>query len=1476
MPPRAQIIGRAVLSLEAVDSDFNAEIAEAERAALGLQRRFNRTASSVAHDASRMQRNVAAAGREIAFRFTAQLHGAGSALGKLGGAGLTVAAALGATTVAMRRLASATNAVHTAWKDYEFTLSRVTGLVGIARQQTELWSRDLTLMAGQIGVMPQELAEGLFFITSAGLREPKIAMDALLHSARASLGGLGELRVVADGVTSAMNAYASTMMSAEQATDVFVATVREGKIQPDALTAAVGRVLPLAAEMGVEFHEVGAALATFTRLGLNAEISVTALQALLAGFLKLAPMSSKELRKYGMSGRDILKVMRNEGLLAAMLEMRDAIEGNEVAMGRIIPNIRAIRGYLGLVGQNVGQTITIFKDMEDVSHSTTNAWEAAAVTVEGETRRIMGYLRGFQTELGRVFAQEVSLPLLNELREWLDEIGPAAFQAMARDWQSTLELISQFLVSWATITAQQVFQAWSDGLKARDMARMMFDFHRLEMVAINVGLWAQDLGDRIAHGIAWAIEDTFSTLLMRVFETAFNELMANLPLALRAPLMALGFSFGNLIPDDATTGNRGRERAAEREDFLGARSSERRTSMQSRVNTTQALIDAFQKQMERPVWSLAADALDLGPLKQLFIDFEEALTALAGEIEIGVGAPGAAAASDAARASVVHGPGAPPYMRGEMRQLPLSAAARILVREIERAATDIDPDSLFGPAGRGMTMTSPAESGQSFEDLMRDWLGMGLPGFGMPDAPQARFTAQAMSSEALVSSALRSISQTELEESIRLRDVARDIAASDADTVKWLVKMSKIGPTMLKELQAQTQALEQYGGAPVGQAGTQAPLSVSGAVTATLLGGLVDETLGAGLAIAGDAIADAAVTVATGIGDVLQNNVAPVLQTISNAVTPALNQVAGELTAGAISVGAAFVGFQSRVDTGMQSAAAELRKGVAAVVAPVREVGQSVAAVAGGLGAAGDAISQAPQYIHAAVTSWKPIHDVFADLGVSSAEWWSEFDTGAEKAIGNLIGTSEQWASFMGGDQISSALESAIPKDIARVVGGVMEGFPLSVGPAEITGAAPGAAAAVPVMAMAVNFLEDNAETVDQVVGAFADAVGAGATVAINTFSDAVTVGAVEMATTYKSASDTFSKATDLFVDRWDIGGRIAGQITAALEGIDLSGFEAAMYVVRKESKEFGASFRKLITGTVGEVGKAVQAFGGVMLAANPLELYGTALAPLAEGAAAWADTMKEIDITGFFAELVGAGTAPIASALGPIGDLLLGERIKDEEGEMTGERDLSTSILGPLATSPAMAPINALMQALGPLAGLGPGLGALQIAFESMVTVIQPLVQDVLRPLIGIFVIIGKIVGKLLAPVFLVLGAAAKVVGDIFTWLYNNVFRHVGNLILSIWNGIADVLNTLLGWAGVNLKKAALLEEMDTEVEGQEYIDKHATSSNQDRSKFEQQRPVHLTINAYNQGVLVGSGGMTEFVDFIVEEIDKDLDRNQ
>lgn len=308
--------------------------------------------------------------------------------------------------------------------DFDTSMSKIVGLVGIAQEEVDAMRQPVIDLASEFGKTGAEAADALFFITSAGLRGSD-AMDVLEASLKASAAGLGEVKIVADLATSAMNAYGSDVLSASAATDVLTAAVREGKLEPAELASSMGRVLPIASALGVGFDEVGAAFAGMSRTGTNASEAATQIRGILAQLTKESPKGKKALDSVGLSYKGLRRQLKEEGLLATLQTMVKAFGGNTVATGKFFGNVRALTGVMDMLGASAETTEDIFGRMSDTTGILDSAFEATANTSGFQLQQALSSVKNSLIEIGDAIA-----PFVEMAAEKLQQLV-AAFKALS-------------------------------------------------------------------------------------------------------------------------------------------------------------------------------------------------------------------------------------------------------------------------------------------------------------------------------------------------------------------------------------------------------------------------------------------------------------------------------------------------------------------------------------------------------------------------------------------------------------------------------------------------------------------------------------------------------------------------------------------------------------------------------------------------------------------------------------------------------------------------------------------------------------------------------------------------------------------------------------------------------------------------------------------------------------------------------------
>ena len=402
--------------------------------------------------------------------------------------------------------------------DFDRSMTKVETLVGRSGAQINQWREDLLKLAPEVGKGPGELADALFFVTSAGVESAK-ALDVVRNAAMASAVGLGETKTVADAVVSAMAAWKQQGLSAAEATDVLVATVRYGKLEASDLAGVLGRVTSTAAILGVSFAEVGAAIATFSRAGANAEIAATALRGALNIFLSPAQKTSEALAKLNIDVNDVQKSIREDGLAVAMVKLIGGFKGNINALGQLIPNVRALALVLSNAASQgedyvqIAEKITKSEGMTSKAFARTQKTFAFQFDVFKAKVEVLGVALGTQLT-------PMLLKVADKMGVYLDKMGQAGAETlvMAAAAMIGIAALGPFVLGVAGLTKGFLLLATSIKL---------------------VWLALTGIPGLIALGIA-----AFAALIITIFDTddAWGELLSSIPLIGGVLDTALGYA----------------------------------------------------------------------------------------------------------------------------------------------------------------------------------------------------------------------------------------------------------------------------------------------------------------------------------------------------------------------------------------------------------------------------------------------------------------------------------------------------------------------------------------------------------------------------------------------------------------------------------------------------------------------------------------------------------------------------------------------------------------------------------------------------------------------------------------------------------------------------------------------------------------------------------------------------------------------
>ena len=311
-----------------------------------------------------------------------------------------------------KRAAVAVSAIATtssyAYAKFEKQLASVSTMLN---QQTmkylPAYDQALRSMAMSFGQSTQTLSKGLYDILSASVDARK-AIDVLKVSVKAGVAGMSDAGVAADAITTLLNAYGLSADKAASISDLLFAIVKRGKTTFGELAPNIGKVASVAAVAGLSLEQMGAALATMTRAGLQTDIAVTSLKAVINTFLAPQEESIKVARMYGFELN--AATLQAEGLTGVLQKLANVAKEDLAA---IVPNVRAITGFAAALKQ-AKEMVSDYNFMLNRTGLTQEAFGKMANTLSYAFDRIKQAVVITSVQIGRRLA-----PGLLQISKWI-------------------------------------------------------------------------------------------------------------------------------------------------------------------------------------------------------------------------------------------------------------------------------------------------------------------------------------------------------------------------------------------------------------------------------------------------------------------------------------------------------------------------------------------------------------------------------------------------------------------------------------------------------------------------------------------------------------------------------------------------------------------------------------------------------------------------------------------------------------------------------------------------------------------------------------------------------------------------------------------------------------------------------------------------------------------------------------------------
>ena len=262
--------------------------------------------------------------------------------------------------------------------------------------------KDLSVQFAQ---SPIDQARALYQVISAGASDSATQMEQLTIANKLAVGGVTDVATAADGLTTVINAYAGSGLTAEQISDSLFTTMKNGKTTIGELSASIGSVATIAAQVGVGFNELGAAIGTITKSGIATSEAMSSVRSVLSAVLKQSADTQKAAKELGIEFN--VSALKAKGLAGVMADIANS-GATEEQLQKLVGRVEGLSAVMSLGANNAQEFTAQLKAQAEAAGATDEATRKVMESASFRAEQAAAAFAVLRIEIGEKFLSAVS------------------------------------------------------------------------------------------------------------------------------------------------------------------------------------------------------------------------------------------------------------------------------------------------------------------------------------------------------------------------------------------------------------------------------------------------------------------------------------------------------------------------------------------------------------------------------------------------------------------------------------------------------------------------------------------------------------------------------------------------------------------------------------------------------------------------------------------------------------------------------------------------------------------------------------------------------------------------------------------------------------------------------------------------------------------------------------------------------------
>lgn len=280
--------------------------------------------------------------------------------------------------------------------EFNAKFGEITTLISDTGAPIEKFKADIKSYATDSVKSIDDINQAIYTAVSAGVKYND-SIEFVNVAEKLAVVGRSALGDTTKFLISVLNAYGASTDQAGKYSDIMFATVRGGLTTMTELSASLAQVTGLAANAGIPFETLSAAIAALTTTGMPTAQAITSIKAAIQNIIK--PTGEAEVMAKSLGLQFNASALATKGFEGVLWSAWTATKGNTEKMAELFGSVEALNAVLVLAADKTGKFKTSLDDMKKSSGLVAENYSKVANELENINTRL---LNSFKITIGEI------------------------------------------------------------------------------------------------------------------------------------------------------------------------------------------------------------------------------------------------------------------------------------------------------------------------------------------------------------------------------------------------------------------------------------------------------------------------------------------------------------------------------------------------------------------------------------------------------------------------------------------------------------------------------------------------------------------------------------------------------------------------------------------------------------------------------------------------------------------------------------------------------------------------------------------------------------------------------------------------------------------------------------------------------------------------------------------------------------------